>query len=159
MNSSLEFQEISQDKGSETESVSSSIYFNYNLKPRLNIKNSSSFDSKSTSIHQPRTSSNMSHSSDSNSSQFYLRSTNLSTFCDPQPGGVKVGESAHTITNANNQVTLISKINSVVDPYKSKNKSTLGIIFDTFDGDCVANWGNSGAAYAYQAYLRVPSGF
>ena len=96
----------------------------------------------------------MSHSSDSISSQFFLRPINPLDYTDPQPGGKKVGESILSLTHATNPLICTKQINSVIETYHSRDKSTFGILFDTFDGDVAANFGKIGAAYAYQAYMK-----
>ena len=70
-------------------------------------------------------------------------------YTKPQPGGVKIGEIAKYVHDVGQDMRLAVKIDHIC-----KKQSSVGILFDNFDGDVIANWGESGAANAWLAYLR-----
>ena len=70
-------------------------------------------------------------------------------YTSPQPGGIKVGEIAKYVNEVGQESSLTKKICHICS-----QKSSIGIIFDNFDGDVLANWGTLGAADAWEAYLR-----
>eukprot|EP00112_Aurelia_sp_Birch-Aquarium-sp1_P026506 Seg943.3 transcript_id=Seg943.3/GoldUCD/mRNA.D3Y31 product="hypothetical protein" protein_id=Seg943.3/GoldUCD/D3Y31 len=70
-------------------------------------------------------------------------------FTDPQPGGVKIGQVAKILREAHTISDLVADIDEF-----SRERSCVGIFFNNFDGDVIANWGKPGAAGAWEAYLR-----
>ena len=70
-------------------------------------------------------------------------------YTSPQPGGIKVGEIAKYVKEVGDESSLCEKISQICS-----QKSSVGIIFDNFDGDVMANWGTPGAADAWEAYIR-----
>ena len=70
-------------------------------------------------------------------------------FTDPQPGGTKIGQVANILREPQNTSDLVAEIDELC-----KERSCVGIFFNNFDGDVMANWGKPGAAGAWEAYLR-----
>ncbi|XP_065062602.1 uncharacterized protein LOC135689349 [Rhopilema esculentum] len=70
-------------------------------------------------------------------------------FTDPQPGGVKVGQAAKILDNVCSPERLVEGINKLTSGH-----SSVGILFNNFDGDVIGNWGREGAAQAWKAYLK-----
>ena len=68
---------------------------------------------------------------------------------DPQLGGVKIGQVAKHIDEIGHGSSLAKMIDEIC-----AGKSSVGILFDNFDGDVIANWGQPGAAHAWEAYLE-----
>ena len=83
------------------------------------------------------------HTNSRNESQMVLK------FTDPQPGGMKIGQAVKILRDVQNNTGLVAEI----DEY-CRQRSCVGIFFDNFDGDVIANWGNPGSAGAWEAYLR-----
>eukprot|EP00112_Aurelia_sp_Birch-Aquarium-sp1_P003770 Seg1424.4 transcript_id=Seg1424.4/GoldUCD/mRNA.D3Y31 product="hypothetical protein" protein_id=Seg1424.4/GoldUCD/D3Y31 len=70
-------------------------------------------------------------------------------FTDPQPGGMKVGQAAKILRDSQSSADLVADIDQ-----HCRQRSCVGVFFDNFDGDVIANWGKPGSAGAWEAYLR-----
>lgn len=70
-------------------------------------------------------------------------------YTDPQPGGLKIGQAAIRIEADGDATSLADEIDQACC-----KQSCVGIFFDNFDGDVLANWGQPGAADAWEAYLK-----
>ena len=70
-------------------------------------------------------------------------------FTDPQPGGVKLGQGGKIVREPQSTTDLIQDIEDLCN-----DQSCVGIFFDNFDGDVIANWGKPGGAGAWEAYHR-----